>query len=63
MKKICKMVFLALISIMMSMGALLVHAQDFSDVEVKVHPVAGRVYYLDGLGVPHYENTVNEDVS
>ena len=40
----------ALISTILSIGAGFAAAQDFSDVEIKAHPVAGQVYYLEGRG-------------
>ncbi|HXV63076.1 MAG TPA: MBL fold metallo-hydrolase [Vicinamibacteria bacterium] len=39
-----------LFSTVLIMGAKLAFAQDFSDVEIKIHPVAGQVYYLEGQG-------------
>jgi len=39
-----------LLSIFLTAGASLTVAQDFSDVEIKVHPVAGHVYYIEGRG-------------
>jgi cyclase len=42
--------FLATIAALHVVGAALVGAQDFSNVEIKVHPVAGQVYYLEGQG-------------
>lgn len=39
-----------LFSTVLIMGANHAFAQDFSDVEIKIHPVAGQVYYLEGQG-------------
>ena len=46
-------IFLGLILAVLSIRHFsvgLTHAQDFSDVEIKIHPVAGQVYYLEGRG-------------
>ena len=50
MKKMYQIVLLVLISTLIGIGVPLVRGQDFSEVEVKVHPVAGQVYYLEGSG-------------
>lgn len=50
MTKTYRFVLLALISKGLVFGAALVGAQDFDDVEMKVHPVAGQVSYIEGRG-------------
>jgi len=48
MKKMRRWPAIGLISIFLS--AVIADAQDFDAVEIKVHHVAGQVYYIEGLG-------------
>jgi glyoxylase-like metal-dependent hydrolase (beta-lactamase superfamily II) len=48
MYKPSKLLSVGLVAILL-IGGIAV-AQDFDDVEIKVHPVAGQVYYIEGRG-------------
>jgi len=48
MKKPQPRLLVGLLSAMLA--GLSVYAQDFDAVDIKVHPVAGQVYYIEGLG-------------
>jgi glyoxylase-like metal-dependent hydrolase (beta-lactamase superfamily II) len=48
MYKPSKLLSVGLVAILLTGGIAV--AQDFDDVEIKVHPVAGQVYYIEGRG-------------
>ena len=48
MNKLCQLLYFSFVPMLLAVNIAI--AQDLEDVEIKVHPVAGQVYYLEGEG-------------